>query len=112
MAGILPGVARQLMKKLGPDEDALLALICRWKDEASRAGRNMMRVCVAYEAGRDGFWLARWLLAHGIETYVIHAANRRRQASPSTTSPSSAHHDPSGRAWRACPATLRECGLP
>jgi transposase len=35
----------------------------------------MMRVCVAYEAGRDGFWLARWLLAHGIETYVIHSAS-------------------------------------
>lgn len=75
VAGILPGVARQPMKKLGPDEDALLALICRWKDEASRAGRNITRVCLAYEAGRDGFWLARWLLAHGIETYVIHSAS-------------------------------------
>jgi len=75
VAGILPGVARQPMKKLGPAEDALLALICRWKDEASRAGRNIMRVCVAYEAGRDGFWLARWLLTHGIETYVIHSAS-------------------------------------
>jgi transposase len=27
---------------------------------------------VAYEAGRDGFWLARWLRARDIETYVIH----------------------------------------
>jgi len=27
---------------------------------------------VAYEAGRDGFWLARWLLARGFETHVIH----------------------------------------
>src|SRR5437879_5972761 len=27
---------------------------------------------VAFEAGRDGFWLARWLLARGIEAYVIH----------------------------------------
>jgi transposase len=27
---------------------------------------------VAFEAGRDGFWLARWLIARGIETYVIH----------------------------------------
>ena len=27
---------------------------------------------MAYEAGRDGFWLARWLRARGIEAYVIH----------------------------------------
>ncbi|HEY2528432.1 MAG TPA: IS110 family transposase [Xanthobacteraceae bacterium] len=26
----------------------------------------------AFEAGRDGFWLARWLRGHGIEAYVIH----------------------------------------
>jgi transposase len=30
------------------------------------------RVVLAYEAGRDGFWLARWLRARGIEAYVIH----------------------------------------
>lgn len=30
------------------------------------------RIVVAFEAGRDGFWLARWLRARGIETYVIH----------------------------------------
>jgi transposase len=32
-------------------------------------------VAVAYEAGRDGFWLARWLRARDIEAYVIHAAS-------------------------------------
>ena len=31
-----------------------------------------MRMVVAFEAGRDGFWLARWLRARGIEAYVIH----------------------------------------
>jgi transposase len=30
---------------------------------------------VAYEAERDGFWLARWLQAHDIETYVIHSTS-------------------------------------
>jgi transposase len=30
---------------------------------------------VAFEAGRDGFWLARWLKARSIEAYVIHAAS-------------------------------------
>jgi transposase len=33
------------------------------------------RVAVAYEAGRDGFWLARWLRARDIEGYVIHPAS-------------------------------------
>src|SRR5262249_40038077 len=28
-----------------------------------------------FEAGRDGFWLARWLAAHGIEAHVIHASS-------------------------------------
>jgi transposase len=30
---------------------------------------------LAYEAGRDGFWLARWLRARQIEAYVIHASS-------------------------------------
>src|SRR5204862_5626425 len=34
--------------------------------------RIITRIAVAYEAGRDGFWLARWLRARGIEAYVIH----------------------------------------
>ena len=33
------------------------------------------RVAVAYEAGRDGFWLARCPRAHGIEAYVIHPSS-------------------------------------
>ena len=27
---------------------------------------------MAFEAGRDGFWLARWLRARGVEAHVIH----------------------------------------
>jgi len=27
---------------------------------------------VAYEAGRDGFWLARWLRQHDVDVHVIH----------------------------------------
>ena len=34
-----------------------------------------MRITVAYEAGLDGFWLARWLRAQGIEAYVIHSSS-------------------------------------
>jgi hypothetical protein len=34
---------------------------------------------VAFEAGRDGFWLARWLRARGIEAYVIHGPRARHE---------------------------------
>ena len=61
VAGIVPAVERQPLKKIEADEEALLRLLHRWRDEAARAGRAVTRVAVAFEAGRDGFWLARWL---------------------------------------------------
>jgi len=75
IAGIVPGVERQPLKKLGPDADALLKLLHRWRGEAVHTGRSIKRIVVAYEAGRDGFWLARWLRSHGIDAYVIHASS-------------------------------------
>jgi transposase len=75
VAAVIPGVARQPLKKIDADEGALLKLLQRWRDEARKAGRTIGRIVCAYEAGRDGFWLARWLQARAIETYVIHAAS-------------------------------------
>jgi transposase len=75
VAATVPGIDRQPLKKIGPDEDALLRLLFRWRDEAMRKGRTITRITVAYEAGRDGFWLARWLIRHGIEVHVIHATS-------------------------------------
>jgi transposase len=43
------------------DKEALLKALHRWRNEAGREGREIKRIVVAYEAGRDGFWLARWL---------------------------------------------------
>src|SRR5205823_13120600 len=74
VSGVVPGVERQPLKKLEPDATALLRLIERWRIEAVRAGRPIRRIALAYEAGRDGFWLARWLIARGIEAHVIHSA--------------------------------------
>src|SRR5205809_2055400 len=74
-AGIVPGVERQPLKKLAVEESALLKLLHRWREEAEKAGRRIERIAVAFEAGRDGFWLARWLKARGIEAYVIHASS-------------------------------------
>ena len=72
VAGIVPGLERQPLKKLEPDQEALLRLLRRWQDEATKAGKAITRIAVAFEAGRDGFWLARWLRARGIEAHVIH----------------------------------------
>jgi transposase len=75
VAGIVPGVERQPLKKLAVDESALLKLLHRWRDEAEQSGHKIKRVAVAFEAGRDGFWLARWLRARDIEVHVIHASS-------------------------------------
>jgi len=75
VAGIIPGVERQPLKKLAPDEDGLLKLFERWRAEAEKAGHKITRIAVAFETGRDGFWLGRWLRARGIEAHVIHAAS-------------------------------------
>src|SRR3974377_590264 len=72
IAGILPGIERHPLKKLDVDEEGLLQLLHRWRDEAINAGREISRIVLAFEAGRDGFWLARWLRARNIEAYVIH----------------------------------------
>jgi len=71
VSGAVPGVERQPLKKLEPDATALLRLIERWRS----AGWPISRIALAYEAGRDGFWLARWLIARGIEAHVIHSAS-------------------------------------
>jgi transposase len=75
VAGIVPGMDRHPLKKLGADHDALLQLIERWRDEAMKAARTISRIVIAFEAGRDGFWLARWLRARGIEAFVIHSTS-------------------------------------
>ena len=75
VAGMVPGVERQPLKKLAVDESALLKLLHRWREEAAKAGHRIKRIAVAFEAGRDGFWLARWLSARDIEAHVIHASS-------------------------------------
>src|SRR3954471_20688769 len=72
VAGLVPGIERPPLQKIEPDEAALLRLLRRWREEATKAGHPITRITLAFEAGRDGFWLARWLRAHGIEAHVIH----------------------------------------
>jgi transposase len=75
VGGVVPGIERQPCKKLEPSPERLLAVLHRWCDEAVRAGRTITRIAVAFEAGRDGFWLARWLEARGVEAHIIHPSS-------------------------------------
>src|SRR6201993_3634681 len=75
VGGVVPGIERQPCKKLEPSPERLLALLHRWRDEAVKAGRTITRIALAFEAGRDGFWLARWLAARGVEAHVIHPSS-------------------------------------
>src|SRR6202165_1088794 len=65
VAGVLPGIERQPLKKLEPSPERLLAVLHRWRDEAVRTGRTITRIAVAFEAGRDGFWLGGWVRGGG-----------------------------------------------
>lgn len=75
VAGMIPGIDRLPVKKLESDPDGLLRLVERWRAEAVKAGRTIARIVLAYEAGRDGFWLARWLRTRGVEAHVIHSTS-------------------------------------
>jgi Transposase IS116/IS110/IS902 family len=70
VSAVVPGIKRQPLKKLDPNEEALRKLLHRWRDEADQAGREIKRIVVAYEAGRDGFWLARWLQVRDVKAIL------------------------------------------
>src|SRR5258707_12177326 len=74
VSGVVPGIERQPLKKLESDATALLRLIERWRNEAMRSGRPISRITLAYEAGRDGFWLGPWLLTGGVGAAWIHSS--------------------------------------
>ena len=72
LAAAVPGVQKR--PKVGfsaRDMGKLLFYVERWKAQATTAGKRIARVVVAYEAGRDGFWIARELMAAGIEAQVM-----------------------------------------
>jgi transposase len=78
VGGIVPGLERSPAKKLNTKEkreEELLKLLLRWRDEAIKSGHEIKRIAVAFESGRDGFWLARWLRTCSVEAYIIHAAS-------------------------------------
>src|SRR3984893_528029 len=75
VAGIVPGVEGQPFNKLEAAASPVLELLNHWREEAKKSGHRIERIAVAFEAGRDGFWLARWLRARDIEAHIIHASS-------------------------------------
>jgi transposase len=76
VGAVVPGIARRAERNLeARDLAGLLKSIERWKSDALGAGRLVGRVTLTYEAGRDGFWIARYLRARGIEVHVMHPAS-------------------------------------
>jgi transposase len=62
-------------KLAGGDHAGLLALIDQVRERAARALGGVPTVVSCYEAGYDGFWLHRLLLAAGITNYVFDPAS-------------------------------------
>jgi transposase len=55
------------------DTAALLECIAKSKARCGLAPQARVGSC--YEAGRDGFWLHRWLIEHGIDDIVVDSAS-------------------------------------
>lgn len=75
IGGYVPGLERRPLKRVNDHAAGLLGVLVAWRKKAEQAGRTIARIVVAFEAGRDGFWLPRWLQTNGIEAYVIHPSS-------------------------------------
>jgi len=67
----LPGVIRRTRHTLEPNGAGLAALIGKLRARSAASGRPIARVILTHEAGRDGFWLARFLSRRGVEVHVM-----------------------------------------
>ena len=80
-----PGFGESVVRRTvtSRDREAVLHTITAMKDHFGLPGEA--RVVSCYEAGRDGFWLHRFLASHGIENLVVDSSSievsrRRRRA--------------------------------
>jgi transposase len=72
IAAQVPGLPHTKAKRtINPETEALLAAIAAYRARAAAMGRSIERVIAVYEAGWSGFWLARWLMKHGVEVHVV-----------------------------------------
>jgi transposase len=72
LAAQVPGLQKTKAKRaIDPDKLALRSAIDGYRARATVAGYQVDRVVAVYEAGWSGFWLARWLIAEGIEVHIV-----------------------------------------
>lgn len=75
-----PGVRRRIKKSFkARDIEAVVTAFERLKAQCEAAGLPVSRLVLAYEAGRDGFWIARELQQRGVEVHVMHPASIPRE---------------------------------
>src|SRR3984885_8546947 len=79
LAAQVPGLPRtKAQRTIEPNKNALLAAIDGYRARAAAVGYTVDRVITTYEAGWSGFWLARWLVAQGVEVHVVQRCVRER----------------------------------
>ncbi len=107
VGAVLPGVARRPRRTLAQrDMAGLLKQIERWQAEVQRAGRTVRRTVLAYEAGREGFWIARYLLAQGIEVQIMHPSSIPVERRGRRVKTDRIDLDMARRCWRGCGVSL------
>ncbi len=75
LLGFSAGYGEKVLRRkiTSRDTDALEREIARAKQELGLSSETVVKSC--YEAGRDGFWLHRFLRSRGIENVVIDSAS-------------------------------------
>ena len=68
-----PGSAHRRVKVAARDAAAVLAAVARAQARFRLPADTPVRSC--YEAGRDGFWVHRWLTAQGLTNLVVDPAS-------------------------------------
>jgi transposase len=72
VAAQLPGGEKSRLYRIeGGDTATLLARIDELRSQVARKSRQTVEVACCFEAGRDGFWLHRWLTANGVLAHVL-----------------------------------------
>ena len=67
----LPGVDLHSRHVLDACGESLVSFVERLKARCASAGRKIAHVILTHEAGRDGYWPARFLARRGIEVHVM-----------------------------------------
>jgi transposase len=72
VAARLPGIKKARIDRLDSgDTMGLLKIIAELRAQVSTQLGMPADLACCFEAGRDGFWLHRWLVAHGVAAYVL-----------------------------------------